>query len=98
MFEKPNRSSCTFPFTGHVQVFFPHCPFPTSDIMRCLSNRDALLEGFVLNDIVGVHAFAPARAFTEVRLQVAMCFCWHPPVLPIIQRLRSLLAVCVLVS
>ena len=48
------------------QVFFPHCPFPTSDIMRCLSNRDALLEGFVTNDIVGVHAFGPARAFMEV--------------------------------
>ncbi len=52
--------------TWLLQVLFAHSPFPTSDLVRSLSNRDALLEGFLSNDVVGFHAFASARHFMEV--------------------------------
>jgi hypothetical protein len=50
-----------------AQVFFLHAPFPTAELLRSLSTRDALLEGLIANDVVGFHSFALARHFMEVR-------------------------------
>ena len=49
-----------------AQVFFLHAPFPTSELLRSLSTRDDLLEGFLSNDVVGFHSYPLARHFMEV--------------------------------
>ena len=47
-------------------MFFLHAPFPTAELLRSLSTRDALLEGLLANDVLGFHSFALARHFMEV--------------------------------
>jgi trehalose-6-phosphate synthase len=64
-------------------VFFLHAPFPTAELLRSLSTRDALLEGLLANDVLGFHSFALARHFMEVR---------PPP--PPVHNTRSMCCVC----
>ena len=65
-------------------MFFLHAPFPTAELLRSLSTRDALLEGLLANDVLGFHSFALARHFMEVgtpplhNTHSMLCAPWSP--------------------
>lgn len=42
---------------------FLHCPFPSSDLFRCLPVREEILRGMLCADLVGFHFFEYARHF-----------------------------------
>eukprot|EP01053_Blabericola_migrator_P008014 Blabericola_migrator_1__8013@NODE_410_length_8738_cov_113_985353_g323_i0_p1_GENE_NODE_410_length_8738_cov_113_985353_g323_i0NODE_410_length_8738_cov_113_985353_g323_i0_p1_ORF_typecomplete_len1252_score247_50Glyco_transf_20/PF00982_21/3_1e130Trehalose_PPase/PF02358_16/2_7e62CBM_20/PF00686_19/3_2e15Hydrolase_3/PF08282_12/8_6e03Hydrolase_3/PF08282_12/4_2e07Glycos_transf_1/PF00534_20/0_00089_NODE_410_length_8738_cov_113_985353_g323_i014005155 len=42
---------------------FMHCPFPSSDLFRCLPVREEILRGMLCADLVGFHFFEYARHF-----------------------------------
>jgi hypothetical protein len=64
-------------------VFFLHAPFPTAELLRSLSTRDALLEGLLANDVLGFHSFAPPPQLMEGT---------PPP--PPVHNTRSMCCVC----
>ena len=43
--------------------FFLHCPFPSSELFRCLPQRKALLEGMLGSHLIGFQNYAYARHF-----------------------------------
>jgi len=51
---------------SHVPIgFFLHVAFPSSEIFRCLSVREALLQGLLAADLVGFQTANYARHFRQ---------------------------------
>jgi trehalose 6-phosphate synthase complex regulatory subunit len=58
------RASSALP--SHVPIgFFMHVAFPSSEIFRCLSVRQALLHGLLAADLVGFQTASYARHFRQ---------------------------------
>jgi trehalose 6-phosphate synthase/phosphatase len=45
--------------------FFLHCPFPSSEFLRCLSRRKEVLEGLMGSNLIGFQSYSYARHFTS---------------------------------
>ncbi|KAL5598550.1 hypothetical protein BROUX41_003520 [Berkeleyomyces rouxiae] len=45
--------------------FYLHCPFPSSEFMRCLPRRKEILEGVLGANLVGMQAYSFCRHFTS---------------------------------
>ena len=50
--------------------FFLHIPFPSSDVLRVLPRREAVLAGLLGADLVGFHTFNDQRHFSASLLSV----------------------------
>ncbi|KAB8346144.1 hypothetical protein FH972_023190 [Carpinus fangiana] len=50
--------------TAHIG-FFLHTPFPSSELLRCLSHRKEILEGILGATLVGFQSFAFSRHFVS---------------------------------
>ncbi|KKA27334.1 hypothetical protein TD95_002300 [Thielaviopsis punctulata] len=46
-------------------AFYLHCPFPSSEFMRCLPRRKEILEGVLGANLVGMQAYSFSRHFTS---------------------------------
>lgn len=50
----------------HMYIaFFLHCPFPSSEFVRCLSRRKEVLEGVLGSNLVGFQSFGYSRHFSS---------------------------------
>ncbi|KAI0468199.1 trehalose-phosphatase [Xylaria cf. heliscus] len=45
--------------------FFLHCPFPSSEFLRCLPRRKELLEGLMGSNLIGFQSYSYSRHFTS---------------------------------
>jgi len=45
--------------------FFIHCPFPSSEFLRCLPRRKEVLEGLLGSNLIGFQSYSYARHFTS---------------------------------
>ncbi|KAI0436789.1 trehalose-phosphatase [Xylaria telfairii] len=45
--------------------FFLHCPFPSSEFLRCLPRRKELLEGLMGANLIGFQSYSYSRHFTS---------------------------------
>ncbi|KAI0391542.1 glycosyltransferase family 20 protein [Xylariaceae sp. FL0594] len=45
--------------------FFLHCPFPSSEFLRCLPRRKEVLEGLLGSNLIGFQSYSYARHFTS---------------------------------
>ncbi|KAI0907986.1 trehalose-phosphatase [Ustulina deusta] len=45
--------------------FFLHCPFPSSELLRCLPRRKELLEGLMGSNLIGFQSYSYSRHFTS---------------------------------
>ncbi|KAI0506361.1 trehalose-phosphatase [Xylaria bambusicola] len=45
--------------------FFLHCPFPSSEYLRCLPRRKDLLEGLMGSNLIGFQSYSYSRHFTS---------------------------------
>ncbi|KAI1260310.1 glycosyltransferase family 20 protein [Xylariaceae sp. FL1019] len=45
--------------------FFLHCPFPSSEFLRCLPRRKEVLEGLLGSNLVGFQSYGYSRHFTS---------------------------------
>ncbi|KAI0206614.1 trehalose-phosphatase [Astrocystis sublimbata] len=45
--------------------FFLHCPFPSSEFLRCLPRRKEVLEGLMGANLVGFQSYSYSRHFTS---------------------------------
>lgn len=45
--------------------FFLHCPFPSSEFLRCLPRRKEVLEGLMGSDLIGFQSYSYSRHFTS---------------------------------
>ncbi|KAI1361550.1 trehalose-phosphatase [Xylaria arbuscula] len=45
--------------------FFLHCPFPSSEYLRCLPRRKELLEGLMGSNLIGFQSYSYSRHFTS---------------------------------
>ena len=52
---------------------FIHQPFPSSEIFRCLANRDELLRGLLCADHIGFHLFEWAKNFLACCRRLLAC-------------------------
>ncbi len=50
--------------------FFPHTPFPSSEVIRCHPQREALIRGVLGADLIGFHTFGYLRHFRSTALQL----------------------------
>ena len=48
-----------------IIAFFLHCPFPSSEFMRCLPRRKEILEGVLGSNLVGFQSFSYSRHFSS---------------------------------
>ncbi|KAH9905991.1 family 20 glycosyltransferase [Xylariomycetidae sp. FL2044] len=46
-------------------AFFLHCPFPSSEFLRCLPRRKEVLEGVLGSNLVGFQSYSYSRHFTS---------------------------------
>jgi trehalose 6-phosphate synthase/phosphatase len=50
----------------HIYIsFFLHCPFPSSEFLRCLSRRKEVLEGVLGANLVGFQSYSYSRHFAS---------------------------------
>jgi trehalose 6-phosphate synthase/phosphatase len=50
----------------HMYIaFFLHCPFPSSEFLRCLSRRKEVLEGVLGANLVGFQSYSYSRHFAS---------------------------------
>ncbi|KAI3325681.1 glycosyltransferase family 20 protein [Xylariaceae sp. AK1471] len=45
--------------------FFLHCPFPSSEFLRCLPRRKEVLEGLLGSNLIGFQSYSYSRHFTS---------------------------------
>ncbi|KAI1121837.1 trehalose-phosphatase [Nemania abortiva] len=45
--------------------FFLHCPFPSSEFLRCIPRRKELLEGLMGSNLIGFQSYSYSRHFTS---------------------------------
>ncbi|KAI2631227.1 trehalose-phosphatase [Xylaria nigripes] len=45
--------------------FFLHCPFPSSEFLRCLPRRKEVLEGLMGSNLIGFQSYSYSRHFTS---------------------------------
>ncbi|KAI1171706.1 glycosyltransferase family 20 protein [Nemania sp. FL0916] len=45
--------------------FFLHCPFPSSEFLRCIPRRKELLEGLMGANLIGFQSYSYSRHFTS---------------------------------
>ncbi|KAI8631883.1 glycosyltransferase family 20 protein [Xylariaceae sp. FL1651] len=45
--------------------FFLHCPFPSSEFVRCLPRRKEVLEGLLGSNLIGFQSYSYSRHFTS---------------------------------
>lgn len=50
--------------------FFLHTPFPSSEVIRCHPQREALIRGVLGADLIGFHTFGYLRHFRSSALQL----------------------------
>jgi trehalose-6-phosphate synthase len=50
--------------------FFLHCPFPSSEIFRCLPVREQILEGMLGSNLIGFHTYSYAKHFISSCVRV----------------------------
>lgn len=50
--------------------FFLHTPFPSSEVIRCHPQREALIQGVLGADLIGFHTFGYLRHFRSSALQL----------------------------
>lgn len=50
----------------HMYIsFFLHCPFPSSEFLRCLPRRKDILEGMLGSNLVGFQSYSYSRHFSS---------------------------------
>ncbi|KAL1852908.1 hypothetical protein Daus18300_011990 [Diaporthe australafricana] len=50
----------------HMYIsFFLHCPFPSSEFLRCLPRRKDILEGLLGSNLVGFQSYSYSRHFSS---------------------------------
>lgn len=50
----------------HMYIsFFLHCPFPSSEFLRCLPRRKEVLEGLMGANLIGFQSYSYSRHFTS---------------------------------
>ncbi|POS79497.1 glycosyltransferase family 20 [Diaporthe helianthi] len=50
----------------HMYIsFFLHCPFPSSEFLRCLPRRKEILEGMLGSNLVGFQSYSYSRHFSS---------------------------------
>ncbi|ROV98446.1 hypothetical protein VPNG_08506 [Cytospora leucostoma] len=50
----------------HMYIsFFLHCPFPSSEFMRCLPRRKEILEGVLGSNLIGFQSYSYSRHFSS---------------------------------
>ncbi|KAI1339697.1 glycosyltransferase family 20-domain-containing protein [Xylariaceae sp. FL0016] len=50
----------------HMNIsFFLHCPFPSSEFLRCLPRRKEILEGLLGSNLVGFQSYSYSRHFAS---------------------------------
>ncbi|MFK7733580.1 MAG: bifunctional alpha,alpha-trehalose-phosphate synthase (UDP-forming)/trehalose-phosphatase [Pseudomonadales bacterium] len=55
----------------HLKIgFFLHTPFPSSEVIRCHPQREALIRGVLGADLIGFHTFGYLRHFRSSALQL----------------------------
>ncbi|KAI1326254.1 glycosyltransferase family 20 protein [Xylariaceae sp. FL0255] len=51
-------------------AFFLHCPFPSSEFLRCLPRRKEVLEGLLGSNLVGFQSHSYSRHFTSCATRI----------------------------